>query len=331
MQTTDRLPVAGLRALLGNSLDYAGLFPPANLPLDEAVRNYAGYRVGPAAWFLSHFVCQADRLSELDAQIPLFAKSGPLLVAALALPSITWKEFSAKLSESIDLVLRFKNSHGPLVRVDSIEVALPADLTDTVGRVEVQDLIPAVAEAIELSGLVGVTPFLEVTATDWDSQVGAAIQAMAKHNAGWRGLRCRRVAFKLRTGGLKTTAFPTVDQVAFVIRTCLDAGVKFKCTAGLHHPVRHFDKLLDTKTHGFLNIFGAAALAHAHSLPIADIDQVLQDENPAHFKFDEEGFEWKKVRATVEQISEVRYDLMASFGSCSFEEPLEDLRELGVL
>ncbi len=331
MQTTERKPVAGLQALLGNSLDYAGLFPPSNLPLEKAVRNYAGYRMGPDAWFLSRLVCPVNRLTELDAYIPLFAKPAPLLVSALALPSVTRKEFDAKLSESLDLALQFKNSHGPLVRVDSIEVALPADLTHSVGPVEVQDLIPAIAEAIELNGLVGVTPFLEVTATDWDSHVRTSIQAMAKHNAGWKGVRCRRVAFKLRTGGLKADAFPTIDQVALVITTCLDTGVRFKCTAGLHHPVRHFDQLLKAKMHGFLNVFGAAALAHAQSLPAADIHQVLQDEDPAHFQFDEEGFTWNGVRATVEQISEVRYDLMVSFGSCSFEEPLEDLREMGVL
>ncbi len=331
MRMTDRMPIAGLQVLLGNSLDYAGLFPPAKLPLEKAASNYARYRFGSEAWFLSHFVCPVDRLTELEPHIPLFAKSSPLPVSALSLPSASWKEFNAKTSESLDLVLRFKDSHGPLVRVDTIEVALPADLTQVVGRVKVQDLIPAVAEAIELSGLVGVTPFLEVTATDWGFQVRTTIHAMAKHNSGWRGVHCRRVAFKLRTGGRKADAFPTIDQVAFVIMTCLDTGVRFKCTAGLHHPVRHYDQSLKTKMHGFLNIFGAAALAHAQSLPPADILQVLRDEDPAHFQFDEEGFTWNGVRATVEQIYEARYDLIASFGSCSFEEPLEDLRKLGML
>jgi len=331
MQTTDRVPVAGLRALLENTLDYAGLFPPANLGMEKAASHYTRYRIGPDAWFLSHFACPVDRLTELEAHIPPSAKSPPLLVSALFLRSGSWKEFNAKISESLDLILRFKNSHGPLVRVDSIEVALPADLTASVGRVEVQHLIPAVAEAIELSGVVGVTPFLEVTATDWDSQVRMTIQAMAKHNSGWRGVHCRRMAFKLRTGGVKTDALPTIDQVAFVIKTCLDTGVRFKCTAGLHHPLRHSDQSLNTKMHGFLNIFGAAALAHAQSLPAADIGQVLQDEDRRHFQFNEEGFVWNGVGATVEQISEARYDLIVSFGSCSFEEPLDNLEELGLL
>ncbi|RPJ55564.1 MAG: hypothetical protein EHM23_25830 [Acidobacteria bacterium] len=331
MQTTDRMPAAGLQALLGNSLDYAGLFPPAKLTLEKAANTYARYRFSSDAWFLSHFVCPVDRLAELGAYVPLFTEAAPLRVSALALPSGTRKEFDAKIREPLDLVLRFKNSHGPLVRVDSMEVALPADLTQTVAPGEVQDLIPALAEAIELSGLVGVTPFLEVTATDWDLQVRTTIQAMAKHNADWKGVHCRRLAFKLRTGGMNAEAFPTIDQVALVISTCLDTGVRFKCTAGLHHPVRHYDRSVKTKVHGFLNIFGAAALAHAQSLPPADMSKVLQDENAAHFQFDEEGFSWNGVRATVDQISEVRYDLMVSFGSCSFEEPLEDLRQLGLL
>ena len=43
---------ASLRALLTGVVDYAGLFPPARLPLDEAIRNYARYRQGSDAWML---------------------------------------------------------------------------------------------------------------------------------------------------------------------------------------------------------------------------------------------------------------------------------------
>src|SRR5947209_6150520 len=58
---------AGLRAFLEGIVDYAGLFPPAQLPLDEAVRNHARYRRGPEAWLLRNFIVPAPRLSELDA------------------------------------------------------------------------------------------------------------------------------------------------------------------------------------------------------------------------------------------------------------------------
>ncbi len=331
MQATDRTPVAGLRALLESSLDYAGLFPPASLQLEPAAKNYAKYRFGPDAWFLSHFVCPVSRLAELDDYIPMFAKSAPLLLSALALPSPGWREFTTRLRESLDLIFRFQHSHPERLHVDSIEIPLPADLTDFVGSIEVRDLIPVAAEDVELSGIAELTPFFEVAAADWDSQAPSTIDTIARHNQNWKGVHCQPAAFKLRTGGVKADAVPTIKQVVSVIRTCLDARVRFKCTAGLHHPVRHSDPSLGADVHGFLNIFGATALVHARALSRNDLPLILGDEDPAHFGFDQNGLTWNGVRATVEQISEARRDLIVSFGSCSFDEPLEDLQKLSML
>lgn len=53
------------RALLDSIVDYAGLFPPAALGMQEAVRNYADYRRGARRWALGRFVVPAVRLAEL--------------------------------------------------------------------------------------------------------------------------------------------------------------------------------------------------------------------------------------------------------------------------
>src|SRR4051812_41630301 len=55
----------GLRTLLAGIIDYAGIFPPARLPLEQAIRNYARYRQGPASWMLGRFVCPAAQLTPL--------------------------------------------------------------------------------------------------------------------------------------------------------------------------------------------------------------------------------------------------------------------------
>lgn len=54
-------------ALLENLIDYAGLFPPAGLSMQAAVRNYAAYRAGPHAWMLGRFVVPLSRLDEFRA------------------------------------------------------------------------------------------------------------------------------------------------------------------------------------------------------------------------------------------------------------------------
>jgi hypothetical protein len=58
--------MSAIRTLLRESIDYAGLFPPARLPLEEAFDNYLRYRTEPEAWMLARFVIPVGRLDELD-------------------------------------------------------------------------------------------------------------------------------------------------------------------------------------------------------------------------------------------------------------------------
>ena len=63
-----------LRSLLTGLVDYAGLFPPAELAMAQAVEKYASYRKGAHTWMLGRFVLPVPRLEE-------FAKSGFLNIA----------------------------------------------------------------------------------------------------------------------------------------------------------------------------------------------------------------------------------------------------------
>ena len=47
---------AAKRALMEEMIDYAGLFPPAELAMLPAVMAYAGYREGERSWALGRFV-----------------------------------------------------------------------------------------------------------------------------------------------------------------------------------------------------------------------------------------------------------------------------------
>jgi len=135
---------------------------------------------------------------------------------------------------------------------------------------------------------------------------------------------------KIRTGGVTPEAFPAVPDIAKFLRACKAKGVAFKATAGLHHPVRCVKPLTyepDAPTgtmHGFLNVFLAAAmLDHAEA--------VLEEKDPWAFSFDDEGVTWRDQSVSTAALTLLRRDFAISFGSCSFEEPIEDLRELGWL
>jgi len=77
-------------------------------------------------------------------------------------------------------------------------------------------------------------------------------------------------------------------------------------------------------------VFGAGILAAANNLSVEQTQAILEDEDPANFVFDESGFAWKDLRAAISEIMRVRHQIV-SFGSCSFDEPREDLQKLGLL
>jgi hypothetical protein len=82
--------------------------------------------------------------------------------------------------------------------------------------------------------------------------------------------------------------------------------------------------------HGFLNVFAAAAFARAGARP-SQLEALLRETQPSAFRFDASSLSWRELRATAEALEATRRDFAGSFGSCSFAEPVADLRALGVL
>jgi hypothetical protein len=324
--STAPIPVApGLRAFLSGLVDYAGLFPPASLPLEPAVRNYAAYQQSAEAWMLGRFICPAARLPELDAWVSLFDAARPLTLSALGRVAQSREDFLRVVRDDLTVMAAFRVRHGERVSVEMMEMPVPAG-------VGIHECLPAAAEAIERAGPPRLTPFFEIQLTgDWKASITAAVSQLAAHNQQWGGARCQPAGFKLRTGGTAADAFPAPEVVAHALTACREQGVALKCTAGLHHPVRRFDASVQTKMYGFLNVFGAEILAHARGWSAAQVQRVLEDEDAAHFRFDEQGMEWNGVSATVDEIAAARARLMLSFGSCSFDEPRDDLRLLNLL
>jgi hypothetical protein len=98
----------------------------------------------------------------------------------------------------------------------------------------------------------------------------------------------------------------------------------------LHHPVRQFRDEVKTKMHGFLNVLGAGVLAAEHGWDEQQTTAMLEDEDLASFSFTDDRFAWRECGIDRERLME-RRKLITSFGSCSFNEPREDLRALGFL
>lgn len=310
----------GLRALLAEIVDYAGLFPPAALALDDAMRRYARYRAEPEAWMLGRFVVPAARLAEVSAFAALFAQQPPFRFAVLGTGGQDTAAFEKSLSADLAAVAAFLERHAGRVEAGVLEVRLPdALLADA-------DAVPAFVESLAARLAAAPIPrpdvFLEIPLT---GGVPAVLPDLLAALAGRRG----EMGLKLRTGGLDAAAFPDAEPLAAVLAACRDNGVRFKATAGLHHPVRQYHASVGTRMYGFLNVFGAAVLAAAHGLDAAALREVLLDETPGHFRFDGDAFAWKDLAVPAADVRVARRTLAVSFGSCSFDEPREDLAALG--
>jgi hypothetical protein len=323
--------VDSLRALLASAIDYAGLFPPAKLPLDEAVRNYVRYREEPERWMLGRFVCPAGRLPEL---LPLLeSRSGslaPVHITAVG-RGASATDFRAALESDLREIKRFASRSSAGATVDAIDLRLPAAPTPAAqGEIDASLATDAV---LQEQGFPYLTSFLECApGPGWRTAAARVIDRIASTARKLSTTSPKILAgFKLRCGGPEPAAVPSAEYVAFAVTACRDAGVPLKFTAGLHHAIRHSVEMTGTPMHGFVNVLGAGVLSQAHRLGPDQVQQILVDEDDEHFSFERDGFSWCGLRATLDQIRTARHQLVLSFGSCNFDEPRDDLRALGLL
>ena len=310
---------ASLRALLTGVIDYAGMFPPASLPLEEAIRNYARYRQEPESWMLGRFVCPAGRLVELAPFVEeLFSSRPPLPLAVLGRKAKNMLDLDISGEDVADMVF-FQQSQESRASFDAYEIRFPTDFGS---------YPPFAVESVNsllLETMLYANVFCEASP---ESDRHASFASMLSVLAGCKGKK--PLGFKLRCGGSDAVDLPSPEEVAYVIASCSDAGIRLKFTAGLHHPIRHFNAEVQTKMHGFINVFTAGVLAHARRLSAEKLRPIIEDEDAGHFQFDDNGLSWKEWSATTEEIAAARKQVV-SFGSCSFDEPREDLRRLGWL
>jgi hypothetical protein len=332
-----------VRAFLSGIIDYAGLFPPAKLPLEEALRNYARYRTEPAAWMLGRFVCPVRLLDDLAPYFPqLFGNGPPLRLCVLSEGTIANVSLG-QLESEFRALGAFCEKHRPQVAVDAYEVRL--DSTFINWLFDKSSLSQLLATTAELVGRTPCSPprvHYEIALQEvWGVPVEVLAVALRDLNAEVPANQAAPAGLKIRCGGLSAANVPPPELITFFIETCCMAGVPWKATAGLHHPIRRYDANLEAPTHGFLNVFGAGILAHANVLhrkdlvPLVTVREhlgpILEEEDASAFHFDAHGFHWRDLAVTTDAIARARSTSALSFGSCSFDEPRDDLRALGLL
>jgi len=311
------------RALFTGIIDYAGLFPPAKLPMAEAFTRFLGHREGDDGWMLARFVCPASRLEELTSVIESSESAKtPIRIAVLGTGGDAPPAFAEAMERDIAAMISFGSRHRDAAPVDVFEVKLP-------GQGEPASVVDFVHD--EFAGKLShpVTTFFEVPLLgEWQIRLTSSAEAIsaASHEIDqnrWAGL-------KIRCGGLDASAVPTVEAVAAAVIAARDANLPLKATQGLHHPFRQRDESLGTTVHGFFNLASATIHAGAHDLDEHTVLEILADEDPASFAITNSAIRWRDIETPIEGMVKGRETSFTSIGSCSFSEPRNDLITLGL-
>ena len=272
-------------------VDDAAIFPPGNAPLPDAVEAFRSHRDEPYADLVGPFVVGDTRLPEL-VEVLGRGSAEPLPVtvvlsggAGALEPAVRWA------------------GRTPLVEPRGFEIAL-RDLDDLLGAAR-----RTVAAAAELG--LDVPVFVELPLGE---HVGSHGWSAALDEVAAADLR-----LKLRTGGLDAAAFPSSEALAIAIDAALDRELPFKCTAGLHHAVRHRAETSGFEHHGFLNVL----LAVRAALDGDDVVAVLDE---------------RDAGAVAARVREIGGDALVrarrwftSFGCCGVTDPWQDLVALGLV
>ena len=313
-------------AFMEGLVDYAGLFPPASLSVVKAVSEYAQHRNEPEAWMLGRFIAPAARLTEIATAVaPLLEPATNWAFSVLVGARDSGGAALAAVPVQAAQIRGFEAGNPGQVVVECLEGPVPV-----AAEMPVAEFVPVFLAELCDAGLGKRDLFLEVLSGSDDGEVLQSIKSAATaFTGGPTGFV--RVGAKLRCGGVVPEAFPSCERIAKVIQCCAELDLPLKCTAGLHHPVRHRTTFPDVMMHGFLNVFGAGLLAWSREIDPALLVECVAETDPAAFVFNQETFAWRDHSVDIETMTRIRRRSLFGFGSCSFAEPRADLQALGML
>jgi hypothetical protein len=286
--------MGAVETLLGRIVDYAGLFPPAALEMESAVRNYQKYLGGDCGWMLGGFVVPAGKLGEFATafeKVCCGEQEAPWTLSIVC---------AGETAEDVRAIEGFRQ-----------------------GAVFIGSLETKAVDGRRAEAVLGKLPAARSRYVEFAPEKAAdVLPVLADHGA----------RAKIRMGGVTPESVPSAEVVARFLSACAKERVAWKATAGLHHAVRGVRESTPggarAPMHGFVNVFLAGALAF-YGADEKAVVRTLSEEDPAAFRVDDDVVRWHDNAMISDQIEKVRSDFAISFGSCSFEEPVEDLKAMG--
>jgi hypothetical protein len=291
-----------LRSLLEGRLDYAGLFPPAALGMPEAWRTFERHRGSEESWLTGSFVCPIGRLHEL-APLPA-AHAAPFALSLLLGGTAREMEEAEAAWES------FRQGVATTVEIRAWELRLPREsAADPSPWLDRQCLLP------------GLAPRFWEAGADWTLAERDNLAFALAHHPGPAAM-----GLKLRCGGVSAEELPSVERLCQDLFLAARHALPLKLTAGLHHPLRH--QRDGRPMHGFLNLYLAALAARLPHVDEAQLKALLEEEKASAFAVEGQRVRWRDLEWDAVILGGARA-WVTGHGSCSVDEPVEDLKALG--
>lgn len=291
-----------VRAAFSALIDYAGLFPPAQLSMEASLVEYRDACNGPFAWMLGRFIVPASQIDELIA-----TSAEPIAVSVIVDAGSDQRVWLQNVQSAFAKLAHLRANEAR-VGVEALEVPLPPLQTN---RETYDAAIGQYAAAAQQAGMRDVPSYIELPRdARREALLPGAMYALARH----------RLGAKMRCGGVTAEATPPPSEIASFIALARDEAVPYKATAGLHHPIRHFNAAAGFTMHGFLNVL-VAALRARQGWNAEHLEAIIATEDVSQLQLD----------ASPEEIEAMRRESFIAYGSCSFSEPVDDLQKLGLL
>jgi hypothetical protein len=294
----------GLDTLTAGLFDYAGLFPPAALPLQEALRESARSpklrRPRLVGADLVVPLAQLDALTRHDLYFTGFGDT----TCTIAVVGVHRRDLSAAVRH----VKAYNRKAAPWAKVVALEV-------------HAESFPPQALQTLRAAqrGLGGIRLFLE---PQWKAAAWKARQAqmlgLLEKLKGKEG--AHPVGLKVRCAGPFAASRATLQAL---LPDLARRGIPLKVTQGLHHA------LADGKEHGFLSLALAFRLLQVHGAGFSSksLADLLREADAKAFSF-ADGADWRGFGLTDATLKAALKELPFTIGSCSLDEPDGELARL---
>jgi hypothetical protein len=322
-----------LNIFMQGLLDYAGLYPPATLSLQDSLKNFAGYYHHNHENWLGKFILPVNKIDDtilILSKQNIFSKLKNKAQFSIILSnSKSLSEYQNCLQNDLILIKKLMNQFGDTIDLQSFEILPPIEVVNSDNTILMRNFLIYSSEILfgfsDRADFYCELPFSE--------KLNDYLTAIKKQN---ENISLLKVSVKLRTGGVTPQQIPSSKEIANAIILCAEQKLPIKATAGLHVPVPNDNPQVGAKLHGFLNIFSCMLLCYdkilndQKTINPQELEDIMTTYSYKDFKFSETGLqigESKDRFISNQKMTDLRKDYIKSFGTCSFLEPIEHLHE----